>query len=131
LYALKKIFYVFEYCFVIEQRNSRPGIFWPVSRESLHNFLISFDRLIASKTFACRVFYGRQTAQMDGRTWSWSWGLQQSNSQGVEESKTPRRGFQQPPSEDRHKRLFACIWESGNCQMRRPPPAPPDDSIFN
>jgi len=73
---------------VIEQRNSRPGIFWPVSRESLHNFLISFDRLIASKTFACRVFYGRQTAQMDGRTWSWSWGLQQSNSQGVEDSKT-------------------------------------------
>lgn len=32
------------------------------------------------------------------------------------------------PGEDRLKRLFACIWDPGNCQMRRPPP---DDSIFN
>lgn len=40
---------------------------WLVSRESLHNFLISFGRLIASKTFACRVFYGRRTAQTCGR----------------------------------------------------------------
>lgn len=47
---------------------SWPGKLLPVSRESLHNFLISFDRLIASKTFACRVFYGQQTAPTDGRT---------------------------------------------------------------